>query len=613
MTGRMAIIVVFLISLRNLVFASNPILLKYEKWKVAIENPTNSAKIFAFFYNNPHWPLFNDTVKEAEKNITPNVSDSMLLRWFKRYPPKTSEGTITYINILLRTNQKYAKNYIKQTWIFQNLSPEFVPKFKELFGEYISSTDDAKKAKFLISKMRIDQLTVLKSVVSSEIAKFISSFLRKQTAIKTAGYSKGDLKDIAKKYAIVKKLIDLNQYKNAANILTLSNENETVYGTEFFNQRRNVAFNILRTGNSKLAYRVMEMFEGNSETRDERVAKAEWLLGYISFRFLNDKKKSIEHFETAYNNSKNQIRLSKNAFWLAEVHRSQSDLIPALEWYKKAAKHFSTFYGYLASERIRAIDPQSVSDDFEAPVISMDVAVIFYNRELVQVLSALKDRSMAQLFYKQLIREIDDPNEEILLLNIAFANDEQSILISENSQRQHYFPVQKAYKTLTNTDMEYVRKTDDTPCFMSLAHSIIHRESNFDELAQSYVGAVGLMQIMPKTAQFEASRIHFYNGRSLFDRQKNIIIGTAILSRLLKKYKDELISVIASYNCGEGNFSKYQKSIKNLKNLTLIDIIELIPIKETRIYVKHVIRSMFAYSKMFDAGDCYNCKLIFGE
>ena len=91
------------------------IVTKYEKWKNAVNDPQNTAKVFGFFYNNPHWPLFDQSVREAEKNAKARASKQMVMKWFKRYSPKTKEGLEIYINYLLEDNPEFAKNYIKQT------------------------------------------------------------------------------------------------------------------------------------------------------------------------------------------------------------------------------------------------------------------------------------------------------------------------------------------------------------------------------------------------------------------------------------------------------------------------------------------------------------------
>ena len=596
--------------------ADTKIVTKYAKWKTAVKHPKNAKNVFAFFYNNPHWPLFEESVRIAEKHAQSNISKDMALKWFKRYHPKTKEGLEFYINCLLEEQPAYAQTYIKQTWIFKDLSPKFMNKYKTKFADYVTPIEDAKKTKQLIKGMKVEQLDTLKNIVIDEISDFISDFLEKHIVKHKGKYSKQELEDIDRKYSIIQHLIDQKQDLQAAKILTISNKDEEKYATSFFNQRRHIAFNVLRSGNPELAYKVMSMYKLSSKKTDEKIAKAEWLLGYIAFRFLGNLKKATEHFKKAYDNSLNSIRISKNAFWLATVYKKKNDIIPAIKWCKKASKYFSTFYGYLAEKQLRELMGQTANETLSEEFIHEQthpagILFTFYNRELVQVLLKVQDKEMRKYFYQQLVQEIENPNEEMLLMNIAVAQDEMDILISESSKRQHYFPNEKAYKILNPSDMQYIKNINNAPCFLSYVHSIIQRESNFNVRAKSRAGAIGLMQIMPATARYEAKRIKFYTGTSLFNKRKNITLGASILNRLLKKYSGNLIYATAAYNCGEGNVAKYLKSIRNLKNLAPLDIVELIPIKETRLYVKHVLRSLFTYQRKLSQTKCYDCSSLY--
>ncbi len=575
---------------------------KFDKWKIAVSTPSDSLKVLRFFYNNPHWPLFEESVKIAEKNITDNIPDSVIIPWFKRYKPRTSDGLLTYIERLLKTSPKEAMQYIKQTWIYQNLSSGFSKEYREKFEKYLTPVEDAKKAKFLMKKLNLDQLRSLKDITSKSISDYIKKYFQNKQKVP----KKQEIRDIDEKCGIIQNHIDKKRDLEAAKILAISSEGEETHEEVFYRQRRHIAYNVLRSGNAKLAYDVMKLYKIKANP-DERTAKAEWLLGYIAFRYLDKPALALQHFQKAFENSKKTIRLSKNAFWLAEVHYSLGNIINAIEWYKKGEVYFSTFYGYLSRERLKALN----TSDFTSDEGSQTRNQIFANRELVQVLNDLEDHSMSKYFYKQLIDEIEDPYEEIMLLDLAKESDEIEALISESEKKQHYLINDKIYKTLGFDDLQHVFKISNDPCFVSLVHAMIQKESNFKQNAKSQAGAIGLMQIMPTTAKYEAKKIKFYiGGDSLYDRERNIIIGSFIINRLLRKYNNNMIYAIAAYNCGEGNISKFQKSIRKLKNLPLIDIVELIPIKETRLYTKHVLRGFFHYLEKFKASECYNCQNI---
>ncbi len=100
-----------------------------------------------------------------------------------------------------------------------------------------------------------------------------------------------------------------------------------------------------------------------------------------------------------------------------------------------------------------------------------------------------------------------------------------------------------------------------------LARAIIQAESAFYIQARSRAGALGLMQLMPATAQ----RFGVVNP---FDPRQNITGGVKYLRWLLDHFKNDLEKVVAAYNAGEGAVARH-KGIP--------------PFAETRAYVPRVL------------------------
>ena len=87
-----------------------------------------------------------------------------------------------------------------------------------------------------------------------------------------------------------------------------------------------------------------------------------------------------------------------------------------------------------------------------------------------------------------------------------------------------------------------------------LIYGIIRTESGFNEEAESRVGAIGLMQIMPDTFEWLQTHIgdNYINMDDLSDPETNIMYGTYFISYLLNKYGSER-EAICAYNAGMGN------------------------------------------------------------
>lgn len=118
-----------------------------------------------------------------------------------------------------------------------------------------------------------------------------------------------------------------------------------------------------------------------------------------------------------------------------------------------------------------------------------------------------------------------------------------------------------------------------------LIKALIHAESGFDPDAVSPKGAVGLMQIMPSTAEFLAKRLDI-GEYDLFDPRTNIYFGTAYLKYLYGRFSSDK-TVIAAYNAGEGRVAEWLKNPDYSSDG--VDL-KVVPFKETAVYIKRVVR-----------------------
>ena len=122
----------------------------------------------------------------------------------------------------------------------------------------------------------------------------------------------------------------------------------------------------------------------------------------------------------------------------------------------------------------------------------------------------------------------------------------------------------------------------------ALVFAICETESHFDPRAVSPVGAVGLMQIMPSTGEWIASRLGIdYESDMLFDPLLNLRFGTFYLSYLSASFSEKW-QVVAAYNAGEGVVRGWIE--EGITETT-------IPYRETFVYVRRVNRVLARYEK----------------
>ena len=129
-----------------------------------------------------------------------------------------------------------------------------------------------------------------------------------------------------------------------------------------------------------------------------------------------------------------------------------------------------------------------------------------------------------------------------------------------------------------------------------LIASIINVESSYNPQAQSNKGAVGLMQVLPTTAEWVCNRIgREYKQDNLYDPSVNIQIGTYYIAYLIGYFGDENLAICA-YNAGMGNVKKWLGVVDYSSDGESLDNI---PFKETEKYLDQVLKNKSIYKNKF--------------
>jgi soluble lytic murein transglycosylase len=130
----------------------------------------------------------------------------------------------------------------------------------------------------------------------------------------------------------------------------------------------------------------------------------------------------------------------------------------------------------------------------------------------------------------------------------------------------------------------------------ALVAAVIYAESRFDEHALSSQGAVGLMQVLPETADQiagESGGVTFTTD-DLEDPRVNVRYGCYYLRHALDAYDGDLRAAIASYNAGMGAVAEWRADGAG-RDLRIGDI----PYPETRAYVKKVLEARRVYRESY--------------
>lgn len=158
---------------------------------------------------------------------------------------------------------------------------------------------------------------------------------------------------------------------------------------------------------------------------------------------------------------------------------------------------------------------------------------------------------------------------------------------ADNMLQKSFYPIKYS---------EYVDKAAaDYNLDRELIYGVIKTESNFDPNAESHVGAVGLMQMMPESFKW----VQKLRGTSLDDDELkkpsvNIDYGCYLLKYFLDHYGNEKCAV-AAYNAG----FVVTKWLKDKNYSSDGKMLDKIPYEETSKYVQKVEKAKSMYKKLY--------------
>lgn len=178
-------------------------------------------------------------------------------------------------------------------------------------------------------------------------------------------------------------------------------------------------------------------------------------------------------------------------------------------------------------------------------------------------------------------------NGILVLLSVAIAMTLLYSIANVNFYKSVY---PKKYEDIVNeVSIKYNLKPQ-------LIYAVIKTESNFDPNAKSPAGAIGLMQITEDTFNWLQSMTkENLDLMYLYDPYVNINYGAKFLSVLRDKYYSDEV-VLSAYNAGMTSVERWLKD----ENISLLgEQLNYIPYKETRNYVKKVIKTQDMYEKLY--------------
>jgi len=556
-----------------------------------------------FIDANEDYPRIGRIKYLAEHKLsTESISPKKIIDWYSIDEPLSGFGKmILGESFILQGNIEKGTSLIKDGWITAELSKSELRFYRKKFKKYLNADDYIKRADYLawnnkywdlqrlIRYLPKDyellytarQLLMSKSYgVDNAISKVPAKFKN------DAGLNYDRLKWRRKRGRVDSSLEILLKVKNTKDYL--------VRPDKWWIEREIISRSLIYKKKYELAYKISSK---HALTDGPEYAAAEWMSGWIALSFLDDPLLAKDHFENFYNNVSYPISTSRGAYWLAKTYQKLGKQDLATEWFEKAAKFLTTYYGQLAFIELNPNETFELSKDIE---VSKEYKEYFYKKELVKItylLHELNEDKYAKHILRHLANDKIDSGSEILAAELATSIDrfDFAIQIAKIASYEKRFHNTFNYPIISTPNYINGRKIPETAFILS----IIRQESEFDLSANSHAGAKGLMQLMPYTAKLVAKQANlpYSKSRLTKDAEYNINLGSHYIAGLMLEYDGAYPFAIAAYNAGPKRVRYWKKINKNpQKNqINYVDWIELIKFKETRNYVQRVLENYNVY------------------
>jgi hypothetical protein len=196
-------------------------------------------------------------------------------------------------------------------------------------------------------------------------------------------------------------------------------------------------------------------------------------------------------------------------------------------------------------------------------------------------------------FYAGFFKLLKNQRQYNLAISLIYYHFSSLAKIGENfiyrQLMQHEYPM--AYHPIVNQFQEYHKLPKN------IIHAVMREESKIRPEVKSSAGAIGLMQLMPRTAKYLNKFLKLKGPLDLTKPEMNIEIGAFYLNRLFKRYKGNLYHLLAAYNAGPTNANRW---IKKQKNGDINFFLESISFSETRNYIKRVLKTRYIYQIIYE-------------
>ena len=582
---------------------TNPIAKSLGEWMYFMaEDPSvslSNADRFLDFHSD--WPASSRIQGFVEGRISKNAPADDILAFFEARDPVTGDGKIQLARALFSKGEKDAGEiHLRDAWVNHNFTIAKERAILSSYGNRLTKEDHA---------ARVDRLLWARQVTNARrVMPKLDKHERTKAKARAAlilgassapslynNLSKDEQLDSGVLLAAVRYYRRTGNETHAISLASQSPKTpQALRNSErWWYERRLLMRWALKEGRFADAYTAAA---NNGLEPGGDFAEAEFGAGWIALRFLNEPVRAETHFLALASGVGTPISLSRAFYWLGRTAAANDNSDLANVYYRSAAKHYYSYYGQLAAEELGGV---ALQQRFSTPVTPSPAdKARFGSRPTVAALRMLSDLDLDyefMVFSYHVDGELDRPGEFLELASLTNGEGAPHLTVRAGKvaiQRDAFTP-----------DVAYplVFVPEEAKRFVSpeIVLGLSRQESEFNPRAYSRVGARGMMQLMPATAQITAKKegLRYSRAALLDDPVYNMTIGAAHLSHLLDRFDGSMILTFAAYNAGASRADQWMSAYGDprMDGIDPVDWVELIPFSETRNYVQRVLENVQVY------------------
>jgi peptidoglycan lytic transglycosylase len=581
----------------------DPVERRLGAWAAVRFGPVGFDRIMAFKHDNADWPVTAALDRRAEEALlTAGKAPGFVRSFFADRAPTTAEGKIA-LALALRSDgaKDEAAELVRDAWRNHIFGAELEANILKVFAGVLTEVDHQERLeRFLFRESWDSSLRVAAYAGENHIllARARIAVAQNATDAQSALEAVPESLRSETSYLLAKVQLLRKQEKpdEAWPILATvapAVPSTSADGDQWWFERRLIARKLLDRGDAYSAYAIVR--DNVAESVEKRI-EAELHAGWIALRFLNYPATAARHFSSAAQIATRPISIARTLYWQGRAAEALGASGEARGYFDRAAEYSVTYYGQLARTRLGLPEVQLRTTQAGGSFAVDGMAAA----QAVKRLYEAGYREVAFALCADLAVSLNDSAQLDRLAHVvAEYGDARTLLTIGKTAVQRGYPLDMyAFPLIGVPGLDI----GHGPGEKAMAYAIARQESAFAPDVQSSAGARGLMQLMPDTARRTAKRLGIdFDINRLMDSEYNVKLGVAHLRELVDDWKGSDVLIVASYNAGGGNVSKWIRAYGDPRspNVDPIDWIERIPFSETRNYVQRVMEGVLVYRSRF--------------